>query len=345
MKKVLIISTPFFGYQESVGRAFQALGYNVRIEIYDEPIHPFKGLLKWKHKIARDKEKLRVKSREKYDKYIREIYNQYSPDIVFSYNGTILLDSTLDYFRLKSKVIFWMYDSVLRADRKMCKAHIDHADAVFCFEEKDVQYYKSINKKAYFLPLACDSNVYYSIDNQEKDIDILFVGYIYGNKKRITLLKKIIQQYPNLNILIYGHYKPYYKNPIKWIFREKRNIFKNVNISPEKVNQLYASTKIALNIHHEQTLFGANQRLYEASGAGVYQICDANPYIESVFPNGEIGLYHNEKELFSCIEDALINDKSVEIKKAQEIILTQHTFLHRVKEMLQVIEKLPQKSI
>ena len=345
MKKVLIISTPFFGYQESVGRAFQELGYDVHIEIYDEPIHPFKGLLRWQHKIARNKEKLRAKNRKKYDLYIRNIYDQYNPDIVFSYNGTILLDSTLDYFRLKSKVIFWMYDSVLRADRKMCKTHIDHADAVFCFEEKDVQYYKSINKKSYFLPLACDETVYYPIDSKEKDIDILFVGHIYGQKKRISLLKKIIQQYPNLNILIYGHYKPYYKNPIKWVFREKRNIFKNINISPEKVNQLYARTKIALNIHHEQTLFGANQRLYEASGAGAYQICDANPYIESVFTNGEIGLYNKEEELFACIEDALNNDKFVEIKTAQEIILTQHTFLHRVKEMLQIIEELPKESI
>jgi spore maturation protein CgeB len=337
MKKVLIISTPFFGYHESVGRAFSGLGYDIYIATYDEPIHPFKGLLKWQHKFARDREKLTVKSRQKYDIYIRSIYNQFQPDIVFSYNGTILLDGTLDFFRLKSKVVFWMYDSVLRDDREMCKKHIDHADAVFCFEKKDVEYYASINKKACFLPLACDHYVYYPIAETQKDIDILFVGNIYGNDKRIRILKMIVNRYPHLNILIYGAYKPYYKNPLKWLFREKKNIFKNINIPPEDVNKLYSRCRIALNIHHQQTIYGANQRVFEASGAGAYQICDANPFIESIFPNGTVGLYRTDEELITLIDDALQYDKSENARNAQNIVLSGHTFVHRVKEMLKII--------
>ncbi|MDR0811259.1 MAG: hypothetical protein LBN23_03145, partial [Paludibacter sp.] len=113
-RKVLIISTSFFGYQESVGRAFAELDFEVKIETYNEPIHPFKGLLKWQHKFAsaRWEERLKAESRKKYAVYIMNVYHEYKPDIVFSYNGTILLDETLDYFRQKSKVIIWMYDSV-----------------------------------------------------------------------------------------------------------------------------------------------------------------------------------------------------------------------------------------
>ena len=336
-KKVLIISSPFYGYQESVARAFEDLGYHTWIETYDEPIHPFKGFLKWRHKFANDKEKLRRKSREKYAIYIKQIYDKFSPDIVFLYNGTLILDETLDYFRKKSKVIIWMYDSVQRHDRAICKEHIDHADAVFCFEEEDVLYYKKRNKKAYFLPLACDSNVYYPTP-QKKDIDILFVGRIYGIKKRIKLLKLIVKRYPHLRLLFYGEYKPYFKYPVKWLFREKRNIFKNINIPPEKVNELYGRCNIALNIHHGQTVYGANQRVFEISGAGAYQICDYNPYIASLFPNGEVGLYKNEQELLDLIDAALKNDTSKQAIKAQEIVLANHTFLHRVKEMLAVLE-------
>lgn len=340
MGKVLIISTPFFGYQNSVARAFSDLGYEVRVETYDEPIHPFKGLLKWRHKFSRDKEKLRQASREKYAAYITDIYDCYQPDIVFSFNGTILLNNTLDYFREKSKVIFWMYDSVQRNDRRMCKEHINHADAVFCFEENDVEYYANIGKKAYFLPLACDTHVYYPIANQEKNIDILFVGNVYGSKRRIRLLQMIVKHYPNLKIVIYGAYKPYYKNPLKWLFREKRKIFKNINISPEKVNYLYNHCKIALNIHHEQTITGANQRVFESSGSGAYQICDANPYIESLFPHSEVGLYHNEEELIALIDYALSNDQSENAKKAYTIVVENHTFLHRVKTMLEIIKNI-----
>ena len=72
MAKVLIISAPFFDYQISVAKAFLALGHQVKIETYDEPIHPFKGILKWRHKFAINKERLREKSRLKYKEYIED---------------------------------------------------------------------------------------------------------------------------------------------------------------------------------------------------------------------------------------------------------------------------------
>jgi spore maturation protein CgeB len=340
MKKALIISSPFFGYQESVGRAFEELGYEVKIETYDMPIHPFRGLLKWQHKFANAtcKERLKYKSSAKYNIYICKVYEQYQPDIVFSYDGTILTDETLDYFRKKSKVIIWMYDSVLNPRFSRSITHIDHADAVFCFEMKDVEYYKSICKTAYFLPLACDNSIYYPNSKSKKDIDILFVGGIWSSQKRIEILEMLVERYTNLNILIYGAYKPIEKNPLKWLFRKNRHIFKNVNIPPEKVNELYNRCKIALNIHHEQSTYGANQRVFEACGAGAYQICDANPFLSQIFQNGEVGLYHNEEELITLIDDALQNDKSENARQAQEIIVSNHTFLHRVKEMLMVIE-------
>ena len=340
MSKVLIISSPFFNYQISVGDAFRKLGYDVKIETYDEPIHPFKGLLKWRHKFAIDKESLREKSRQKYKQYIEKQFDEYKPNLVFIYNGTILKDETLDYFRQHgSKVIIWMYDSVQRPDRAMCEKHIDHADLFCCFEEKDVEYFSKQGKTAHFLPLACDTSVYYPIDNKEKDIDILFVGTIYTSAKRIELLESIVERYKDKNIVIYGEYKPYFKNPIKWLFRRNRNVFKNVNIEPRLVNELFSRTKIALNIHNKQTFNGANQRLFEACGAKAYQICDKNPYIASVFQNGEVGLYENKEEMMNLIDYALQHDMSENAEKAYNIILNGNTFESRVKQMIELLDR------
>lgn len=339
MSRVLIISSPYFGYQNSVGRAFQALNYEVRIETYDEPIHPFKGLLRWRHKFAVNKERLRAKSRALYDIYIKQVFDTFSPDIVFIYNGSILLDERLDYFRKTSKVICWMYDSVQRRGMERCKSHIDHADAVFCFEESDVEYYASQGKKSYFLPQAADPSVYFPINGSEKDIDILFVGVIYTSQKRIDMLKYIISKFPDKKIVIYGEYKPYFKNPVKCLFREHRDIFKNHNIPPEKVNELFNRTKVALNIHNAQTFNGANPRVFETCAAGAYQICDTNPFIESLFQHEEIGLYHSKEEMAEKIQYALEHDMSNQAKAAHEIIMNEHTFISRVKCMLSVLEQ------
>jgi spore maturation protein CgeB len=292
--------------------------------------------LKWQHKFSRNKEKLYLKSKTKYNTYIRQVFDNYSPDLVFTYNGTILFTETLAYFKQSAKVLLWMYDSVLRHDRKQCIPHIDAVDAFFCFEKRDVEYFQSIGKTAHFLPLACDTTVYYPIKAQ-KDIDILFVGTIYTSPNRVKILEAIANRYAGKKILFYGHYKPFYKNPVKWLLRGHRSVFLNKNIAPSTVNDLFSRSKICLNIHHAQTTNGANQRVFEIGGAGAYQICDYNPYIKSLYPNGEAGLYANDDELFALIDEALVNDKSNEAKAAYEIITDHHTFKNRVEEMLSFI--------
>ena len=340
MKKVLIISGNFFGYQDSVRRAFEGLNYDVRVELFDGPVHPFKGWNKWKHKLSWNKERVRHESRLKYAEYIKSVYDEYLPDIVFTFNGTILLDGTLDYFRIKSKVVLWMYDSVQRPEYKICHDHIDHVDAFFCFDKKDVDYFASIGKTAYFLPLACDPSVYHPLP-LVKDIDIFFVGAIYNSPKRIRILEHIVDHYPNKKILIYGKYKPIEKNPIVWLFRSHRDTFMNENISPEVVNQMYSRAKVALNIHNEQSIYSANQRFFEACGAGSYQICDVNQFTKSFFKQPCIGLYDSEKELYELIDWALRPEnqekREEKARVAMEIILSENTFMNRTIEILKTI--------
>lgn len=338
-KKVLIISSPYFNFQNNIANAFEELGYSVHIETYDEPIHPFKGLLRWRHKFAVNKERLRAKSRAKYDIYIKDIFDNYRPDLVFIYNGSILLDQRLDYFRETSKVIIWMYDSVLRKGNERCKEHIHHADKVFCFEKKDVEYYKSIGKEAIFLPSCCDTRVHYPNNSSERDIDILFVGVIYTSKKRQEYLDYLIAQFQDRKIVIYGEQIPFVKFPLKCLLRRNRKIYKNHNIPPYMVNQLFNRTKVALNIHNEQSTDGANPRVFETCAAGAYQVCDANPYIESLFQHGEVGLYHSKEEMVEKIQYALEHNMEAQAKAGYELITSNHTFLTRVKYMLSFIEQ------
>ena len=160
------------------------------------------------------------------------------------------------------------------------------------------------------------------------------IGHLLGG-----LLESIVERYKDKNIVIYGEYKPYFKNPIKWLFRRNRNVFKNVNIEPRLVNELFSRTKIALNIHNKQTFNGANQRLFEACGAKAYQICDKNPYIASVFQNGEVGLYENKEEMMNLIDYALQHDMSENAEKAYNIILNGNTFESRVKQMIELLDR------
>ncbi|MFA9390567.1 MAG: glycosyltransferase [Prolixibacteraceae bacterium] len=335
MKSVLIISSTYFDYGKNVEAGFKELGYATFLETYSpEPVHPFKGLLKWRYKFSSNKKKLVQQSKERFNQYIIQKYKEYQPDLVFIFNGGILFSETLDYFRTSSQVALWMFDSIFF--RTECESHIDHVDAMFCFEKSDVEYYKTINKRAWFLPFAVDPNTYFPFETA-KDIDIAFVGIIYKNEKRQRLLNLIIENFPHLKLAFYGVYKPYYKSIVQWLFREHRSIFKNVNIPPAQVNQLYNRSKIVVNIHHNQSKEGANPKVFEICAAGAYQICDENSYITSIFKENEIGFYRSDEEFITQIKFALQNDCSKRAAQGRKIIMDNHTFVKRLEQVFTVL--------
>lgn len=182
---------------------------------------------------------------------------------------------------------------------------------------------------------------YFPIAGGKKDIDILFVGNLYFYPNRQKTIQKIIEAFPEKKIKIIGEYKPWYKDMFKCLFRERRDIYTNHNISPKDVNKYYNRSRIVLNIHREYQKDGANPRLFEICGSGSYQISDSNPYIESVFPHGEIGLFKTEDDLIEAISDALSHDKSSNAKAAHEIVIQQHNYESRMRQVLQSISYEP----
>jgi spore maturation protein CgeB len=334
MPKVLIIGPDFYNFNISIADAFVALGWETTIESYDLPVHPFKGWLKWRHKFALNKKEIQKSQKAKYQFYIQERFAKEKPDFVFILNGDMLSTTTLDLFRKDSKTVLWLFDSI--SNITTVTNHIDHVDYCFCYEQEDVDFYTRSGKKAYFLPQAYDPQFYYPEENQIKDIDILFVGNLYISKRRQQHIKQVIKSFPDKKIVIFGEYKPWYKNPVKWLLREQRNIYMNRNIPYCAVNSYYNRAYVVLNIHHEQQKNGANPKVFEISGSGAYQVCDSNRYLEILFPNNEIGLFQNEEDLINKIEYALTHNMEENAMRAQQIVSSQHTFKHRIKEVIEL---------
>lgn len=335
MSKVFIIGPRFHNFNISIARAFEELGWSVVVEDYDTPVHPFKGWVKWKHKFSFNKKKLRERQKCKYKSYIKQRFIEESPELTFVLNGEILHADTLDFFRSTSKVVLWMFDSITNIPTM--KDHIDYVDFCFCYDQEDVDSYEKQKKKAYFLPQAYDPLLYYPKVKIDKEIDILFVGNLYFSKRRQQYLKQIIASFPDKKILVFGEYKPWYKNPIKWLFRENRNIYTNKNIPYDSVNDYYNRSRVVLNIHHEQQKNGANPKVFEIAGSGSYQVCDSNLYITNLFPNNEVSLYSNIDECVAQIENALKSDTSKLAALAQKKVNKEHTFKCRIENVLDVI--------
>lgn len=334
-KKVLVIGPNYFNYLKASAESFKKHGYAVTIDAYDTPIHPYTAVMKLRYKICRNKKLLKAKRISCYNRHIVELFNRIKPDIVFIMNGEILTGCTLDHMRRDAKVVVWLYDNLEKLTGSAY--HLDHVDLLCSFEQDDVEYLSKMGNNVRFLPQACDTSTYYPIQ-KEKNIDISFVGHIFYSPKRRATIDAVIERFPDKKIVVYGLYMPWYKGFWKWLTRKNRKVYKNRMIPADKVNELYNKSKVVLNIHQESQKQGANPRTFEIIGSGAYQICDSNPYIEELFTDGEIGVYHNYEELFNLIEEGLNTDKSVTIAKARKYVLENHSFDRRIEKVLEWIE-------
>lgn len=330
--RVLIIGPEYYNFLPATRSAFQALGWDTELYGYSAPIHPYNLLNKCRYKLSRDKDSLEKKSIAAFQGFILKKAAAFHPDLVFILNGDFLTTDTLDCFRKTSKVAIWMFDSCSRLVG--ARQHYAHVDALFCFDKADVLAYEKQGIRAFFLPQACDTTLYRPLSGIQKDIDILFVGNMLYSPRRKNLTNAVIGRFPGKVIRFYGWYQPWFKGLGKWIRRPHKHIYKNVNVSSEKANALYNRARVVLNIHQEHQQDGANPRVFEICGAGAYQVCDWNPYVASLFPDNSIGLYHDEDELLSLVEQGLKTDTEERALNAHNLVLSHHTFKNRMEQVL-----------
>ena len=244
-------------------------------------------------------------------------------------NGDNLLPQTMEFLSKRAKVAVWVFDSVRKYP--LIKENLKYADAVFCYEQEDIPYLQQeLNINAHFLPQAFDPQLYYPIKRVEKKYDIAFAGDIWQSKKRQEILQAVVRAFPEKRIIVWGVYKPWYKGVWKWLTRERKDVYKNQNTTAEVLNRTYNESRLVLNIHVEQQRNGANPKVYEIAASGAIQLCDANPYVETLeIPN--IYFYHSSDELIQCIRTILNNPLA-----SKQIDMSQHTFTIRIKEVLQL---------
>ena len=333
MPRALIIGPDFYNFNEAVCAAFSACGYDSTVLGYGTPVDPYDTFNKLGYKLALNKEAFRARNRSGRQTFYAAAFDAVKPEIVFILNGEILTADTLEHFRRGgAKTALWCFDSVRHVP--VIKDHIDHVDRFYCYDRGDIEDYKKEGKEAFFLPQAADTAVYHPLDGVRKDIDILFVGDLYHSPRRQQYLSGVVRAFPDKKIKVVGIYKPWYKNPLKALLRERRDIYTNRNAAPGQVNALYNRARMVLNIHNEQQSDGANPKVFEICASGAYQVCDANPYIEQLFPGGEVGLYAGPQQLVERIGEAFAGDTAALAAAAREKVLAGHTFGTRIAEVI-----------
>jgi len=336
--RVLLIGPNFHDFNRYIAAAYEELGWSVTLEPYDTPVTPYTLWNQLRYKLTSRKEEMREHGRQLFSEQVRQVFDAVRPELVFLVNGEMLLAETVAYMRQSSKVALWLFDSIMRLP--YCWNLLPCCDQIFCYEAEDIPMIQErLSITASFLPQAVDPSAYHPLEGERQTWDLVFAADLWKSEKRQRLIQRVVASFPERKIRVWGCYKPWYKGLWRCLSRERRDVYTNRNASTAQLNLDYNRSTVVLNIHHEQQQNGANPKVYEIAASGSYQVCDANPYIESLFSHGEVGLYHDEEEMLSMIRWALdpahAEERETKAEAARKLIFESHTFVHRMQTVLQ----------
>lgn len=261
---------------------------------------------------------------------------EHKPQLVFVICNAPIMPGTIIYAKsLGIKIVLVWPDTPVNIDYRFIE-NIKLYDFVASYSSTILPYFQKLGaQNVKWIPLAADKHIHYKkIDHTIKPIyDVLFVGN-YRPERAADLLT-IQKHFPNIKIKIWGK---------SWETVKDKTLQKC--ITPEYLlgQEMAAGFQKALiNINRiDITNYpAANMRFFEIpiSGGGV-QLSSLCLELQNMYKEKEhILFYQDENEMLEKIELVLQKPNlSVEMSKnAQMLTENEHTYTHRVKEILENI--------
>jgi spore maturation protein CgeB len=329
--KVLIIGPDFLNYNRSIATAFDPDQFEFKIISYAEQYGKICLLNKIRYFISNRRHRTTAKLLSELNRYILKTHKHYKPDLALIIKGDTIEPETVEKMTC-SKNILWMMDGIFYNSQSIHL--VDKMDAVFLFEKSDVKEVKQINPNTYYLPSAFDDNIFNDL-HLEKTIDILFIGTLYP--ERIILLNRIRHQFPNLKMKVFCERYRFYKNPLAWWNSQFDKVFINRFVQHKEANILYNKSKVCLNMHHEQSVYGINPRFFEVIGSNALLFTDHKSFLDDFFPDNKIHVFRSEEDLLRLIEEHFNGVQKQSDQKLYTKIRDEHTYRKRVEFILDKI--------
>ncbi len=343
-KKILMISTDYYGIETSIVRAFASNGFapifmNSRMNSSERALSKFMRVFPWIKKICNPLVKAALKKEN--DKYV-SIAEKQKPVFAFIVKGDAVFPETIRYLRdkLGIRCLSYQWDDPFPSyhgtaggndyrDRNFqdCIKYYDH---IFIFDNHYVEEMRNrgVGNVSY-LPLAADDELFRKVEltGEEREqfgFDVCFVGMPYDN--RIEALNSL----KGFNLGVFGDYWERFEDKMIGEYYRGR-------ASGETVQKIYNASKIVLNINHPQSRHGVNARTFEIPCCEAFEIVNYVNGLDDLFIIGEeIVCYKRTEELKDIVEHYLVHeDERREIvRKGYARVKRDHTWHQRVQEVI-----------
>jgi spore maturation protein CgeB len=260
---------------------------------------------------------------------------RFQPDVILIFSIEAMLPETIEALRrdTSARVVGWFMDAVTNFGRGYFMTA--PYDALFFVDPYivDVMRRKTGNERVHLLPICCDPTIHRPVELTPAEqarygCDLTIAANLYPY--RVALL----EPYQDYDLKIWG-YKP------RWLRHPLAERFTGEAVYCLEKSKAMRAAKIVMNTNHYANIAGVNKRTFEVAGAGAFQITDA-PGLASAFePEREVVTFQDARELKEKVDYYLARpaERAEIAERAQRRAHAEHTFAHRWRALLEVVEE------
>jgi spore maturation protein CgeB len=319
----------FITITEYIEEAIKSLGHELIVFDDREHIRPgrIRGRIRWLHEL----DLMHINTQ-----FISLALNA-KPDVVIVTGGHRILPQSVQKLRDNDiSVILWTIDAPINFGPIITAAHYYHR--VFCggTEAQEILEKNGI-LDSNWLPFACDPEFHRPIYLTSKEKitypkEIVFIGSFYPNRW------KILKELNEFDIGIWGPH--WNKDHCESLGRLSIN---NVQLKQTEWIRIFAAAKIVIVLHFQDEktpCYQASPKVYEALACNRFVLVDRQKDVFSLFDDRKhLVSFDNVEDLKEKIIYYLENSNEREriAAKGYEEVLKKHTYVHRMKHMLSMI--------
>jgi hypothetical protein len=165
--------------------------------------------------------------------------------------------------------------------------------------------------------------------------DVTFIGSLYRiHSSRTELLESLCSRFGQMRIWGPGVGDVPAGSPIRRCYVRQA--------WGKEMYQVLHGSKVTLNHHGDVAPYANNMRLFEATGVGAMLVTDWKMNLHEMFePGKEVVAYRSPEECVELVQYYLEHDKEREAiaRAGQERTLREHTYHHRMQELVEIIAK------
>lgn len=280
--------------------------------------------------------------------FLHDVIAQFHPDLFVTSTHQVYQDRifphTLKEDRKNGLKVFVIVTPTVSGEVASSIKENMFGDIYFAYTEPEgmKHFVEQTGAEYHCIPLAADVTTHYPTDEQpELKSDCAYLGNNLPNKKA-KFDKLLFPLKSKYGLRVEG---------TNWSFFDKVHsrlaraigIPRDLKFPIEQEREIYSSTKIGLNIHEQeqgQEGFDVNERTFKIPACGCLQISDWNNCIRKYFNEDEVIIAKDERDWFDKIEYYLNHEEERKriAQKALERVKKEHTYDHRVAQMLKIYE-------